>query len=709
MAQGPAIPHRLCKNCVQFWKSATCLHFTAADLSRGEPGAPEMPQHLLHSNRYLEIKTGADDGCHFCSIIVGTCSGCTGRPALHNSSTGLHNESKRAKLEDPLYISIQILNESEGSFLLDLFACQQSQTFSHDQILNESPLRLLPQKEYTNVQGSAVFEGVNVSRLMKTTFSDTTSDLIRDWLHQCQSTHESCRLWLNTPGLEAARPRRLLDLNTPDGADHVKLIDNDAGIDRSYCALSYTWGISRTYLLTSSNLSSFQDGIKVSELPKTIQDVIEVTRRMGISYLWVDALCIMQDRTPEGTLDWKQQTGIMNLIFSGSILTIAASEAFGADEGFIQPRNPLCQTTLSLHLDVDQLRYDVVPPCTPHCVLHSFNNANYHLDSRSWVLQERLLSPRTAHFTKNFVHLECKSSFSCEGAHEYGSNCHHQGLSAKNTTDIFSFLGPGKLPDFLVDYFLSSWAGIIRKYSATNMSHPEDRLVALAGLASQLQGNFQLTPTFGLWKQYLLRGMLWYLRLGFGVFSGLGVLRPGRAPSWSWACLDINGPQILVETCLSVELVATILVMPETFAFDQFVPLHEDDSRYSVKISAPFKSGVPSNAPDPEASSSLAMRRSIRTHPTCTSFLHPQCPFHPDYDLSPDLRLYSVLIGRGGDGIRNDMLELGLVLTPVLGHPRQYRRVGYFHHSMRHQKDGPMHVPLASIFDGCEPQQVEII
>ena len=678
MAEGLATPHRLCKSCVQFWKSATCLTFTAAQLSGGQAGAPEMPQHLLHSTQYLQIKQGADNGCHFCSIIFGTCSGCTGRPALHDSDTGLHDESKLAKLEEPLYISFQILNESEGSFLMSLFACQQTEIVSHDQIISQYPLRALPNKENTSVHGNAGIEEANVSRLMKTTFSNATSELIRNWLHLCQATHESCRLWLETPRQKTARPRRLLDLATSNGFDQIRLIDNDAAIERPYCALSYTWGISKTYLLTSTSLSSFRSGIEVSELPKTIRDVIEVTRGIGIQYLWIDAICIMQDDTPESRADWLQQATIMNLIFSGSVLTIAASEAYGADEGFIQARNPLCQTTLRLNLDIDHLFFDVVPPCTPHCVLHSFSNANYHLDTRSWVLQERLLSPRTVHFTKNFVHLECKSSFSCEGAHEYKSNCHHEGLSAKNTTDIFSFLGLGELPGFLVDYFLSSWAKIVQKYSATNMSREEDRLVALAGLASQLKGNFQLTPTFGLWKEYFLRGMLWYLRLGYSVFSGLGVLRPGRAPSWSWACLHINGPQILVESCLSVELVATLLVLPERFEFNQFVPLHEYDSRYAVKLTAPFKSGVSSNAPEPESSSSLAMPKSIRTHPTCFNDLHPECPFHPDYELPPDIQLCSILIGRGGDGIRNDMLELGLVLTPVLGHPGRYRRVGYF-------------------------------
>jgi hypothetical protein len=234
----------------------------------------------------------------------------------------------------------------------------------------------------------------------------------------------------------------------------------------------------------------------------------------------------MQDgNNPEGLSDWEEQASIMNAIFSGSILTIAASETFGADEGFIQPRDPLRQTILNLSFDVDDLLYDVVPPCTPHCSLHSFNNAQYHLDTRSWVIQERMLSPRTIHFTKNFVHLECKSFLTCEGSQDllkYESNCHHRGPGAKNTSDIFSCLGFGELPEFLVEFFLDSWHKIVRKYSATNLSRSTDLLIALAGLASELRGSLQLTPTFGLWKEYLLRGMLWYLRLGQGVPSERG-------------------------------------------------------------------------------------------------------------------------------------------------------------------------------------------
>jgi hypothetical protein len=266
-------PDRLCDNCILFWKSATCLRFPAAQLSGGEPGAPEMPQHLFHSAQYLEIKTGADNGCHFCSIILGICSGCT----------GLHDQSTQPNLDEPLYGSIQILNELEGSFSISLFACQQSQVIKHEQILNQSTLRLIPTKEKTNLPDHDNIEEGNLSRLTKSTFSNATANLIRNWLDQCQTMHKTCQPLPKISGqVKTARPRRLLDLTAQKESDHIRLIDNDTSIERSYCTLSYSWGFSQPYLMTSTNLSSFHQGIKVSDLPQTIQDAIKVTRSVGV-------------------------------------------------------------------------------------------------------------------------------------------------------------------------------------------------------------------------------------------------------------------------------------------------------------------------------------------------------------------------------------------------------------------------------------------
>lgn len=123
-----ARPHVLCSHCKSFWERATCLSFTFGELAKGGEDVPSMPQHLLHCHHRAEIKSAALSGCHFCSIIVGSVTGCTGD----------HADRRFFDDDDPIYISLDIFNQAEGTFLMTLFPC------SHDMVLNNYPLRLCP-------------------------------------------------------------------------------------------------------------------------------------------------------------------------------------------------------------------------------------------------------------------------------------------------------------------------------------------------------------------------------------------------------------------------------------------------------------------------------------------------------------------------------------------------------------------------------------
>src|SRR2546421_7748771 len=120
--------------------------------------------------------------------------------------------------------------------------------------------------------------------------SDQCLELAKSWLKECER-HEQCRTenWKQDPTF-FHWPTYLIDVNVPRIVKHSTLARPGR-----YVALSYVWGKNQTYVLTKETLSEKCTSLDTSRLPKTILDAMEVTRRLDYSYLWVDALCIVQD------------------------------------------------------------------------------------------------------------------------------------------------------------------------------------------------------------------------------------------------------------------------------------------------------------------------------------------------------------------------------------------------------------------------------
>ena len=71
-------------------------------------------------------------------------------------------------------------------------------------------------------------------------------------------------------------------------------------------------------MTTKSNLTSHLSNIDLDELPPAIQDAIRLTRLLGLRYIWIDALCIIQDDRD----DWTREASKMHKVYTQSTLTI---------------------------------------------------------------------------------------------------------------------------------------------------------------------------------------------------------------------------------------------------------------------------------------------------------------------------------------------------------------------------------------------------
>ncbi|KAL8726181.1 MAG: hypothetical protein Q9181_006152 [Wetmoreana brouardii] len=87
------------------------------------------------------------------------------------------------------------------------------------------------------------------------------------------------------------------------------------------------------------------NGISLSDLPTVVRDAVTVTRRCGIQYLWVDAICICQDDEQE----WESEAAAMAGVYGGSVFTISALSSPDANTKFLKARDPHAVPTGAPH------------------------------------------------------------------------------------------------------------------------------------------------------------------------------------------------------------------------------------------------------------------------------------------------------------------------------------------------------------------------
>ena len=135
------------------------------------------------------------------------------------------------------------------------------------------------------------------------------------------SGHENCQ-----PALKGVLPTRVIDCQDPSSP---RLYVSSPGTCNYYVALSYVWGEDQPYKTTTANLSAYSRSIDCAVLPQTILDAIKCTRSLGLRFLWVDALCILQDSDE----DKGRELVRMRNIYRNAYVTIIAATAPRASGG----------------------------------------------------------------------------------------------------------------------------------------------------------------------------------------------------------------------------------------------------------------------------------------------------------------------------------------------------------------------------------------
>lgn len=225
------------------------------------------------------------------------------------------------------------------------------------------------------------------------TDSETTFTTLKQWIDDCVQHHPGCRKVQSHPN----RPKRLLHL----GNNAIALIDNP-GVGLKYACLSHCWGATPMFKTTKATLEEYKRNVPLSALSRNFQDAVGTCRRLGVFYLWIDSLCIVQDDTD----DWRLHAAQMADIYEHGLLTIAATRARdGSDGCFSRTEEAYMGKEIPGYSGLFVRKH-----------VRDFNsNASAPLFSRAWTYQELKLSPRLIHFVDGEVMWQCKRGVRQEG------------------------------------------------------------------------------------------------------------------------------------------------------------------------------------------------------------------------------------------------------------------------------------------------------
>ncbi|KAK0641804.1 heterokaryon incompatibility protein-domain-containing protein [Cercophora newfieldiana] len=445
----------------------------------------------------IREKASASSPCRLCQEIALS----MGAKADGSRITGIRRRGKRPKTA--LSSELEVYTEHEGG---EVGLPKGELYLTAEEADTVSPVLVGSHQPLSNVGAPALFNAVHTR------------------LDECRQSHKhaACR-----DGEVPQFPSRVIDVSPGTPGVAARLVTTKGlSVQADYLCLSYCWGGPQRITATRASLPSLERSIPVNELGRAIQDAITTTRMMGFKYLWVDALCIVQDDAQ----NIQAEIGQMGRIYTDAFAVIVAAGSSASTECFLyedrgqewkqflegysfpiqRPTGPITNVQLVAARNVAARRVGQEP-----------------LDTRAWALQESMLARRKVVFSTYDVFTECRTEL---------------GLKPLRRSFVKGYFYRNPSPNLLLDFSPSSkigrvWSQILLCYTERQMTNPEDRLNAFQGITDAIGGRFDGNFHFGI-------ALAWPVTLGWRSRAP-EQSRSSRAPTWSWGCL--NCPVKLVD------------------------------------------------------------------------------------------------------------------------------------------------------------------
>ncbi|PMD42787.1 HET-domain-containing protein [Hyaloscypha variabilis F] len=374
--------------------------------------------------------------------------------------------------------------------------------------LNQARPLMLP----CGFQMKAPDSSVNRSTVLRGRVVDSQVDnsLLLKWIKMCPEFHGSicapARILDETDNLKM----RVIDIE--------RLCIVDLPRDAEYVALSYVWGNAQQQLLLLENLEELTQPFGIREiagkLPKTIRDAMNLVEQLGQRFLWVDAMCIIQD----DPVDLDVQIQHMNVVYGCATLTVVAASGSDSNAG-LPGLNSNSRKLLAIDQEIQGVRLITSLPDFTRSLGDSV------WDSRGWTMQEKVLSKHLLIFTEYQIFYHCNSATWCEDAIWESQDPYIQlspGIdisspdNASRALPHHSFTGLRKYSHFVTDY------------RSRQLSYQSDALNAFMGALTALGRELNTSFIWGLPESAFNDTLLWRSPIQ------KASLRREQFPSWTW-------------------------------------------------------------------------------------------------------------------------------------------------------------------------------
>ncbi|KAJ4304969.1 hypothetical protein N0V90_000497 [Kalmusia sp. IMI 367209] len=347
--------------------------------------------------------------------------------------------------------------------------------------------------------------------------------LIKSWIKACERDHKD-QFDMPESSLDFVNASRFRDLHNPSNRRRtihvIDLLEKCISViepSTRYAVLSYVWGAAEQLRLLTSNYSDLTSKGSLemdhygARIPRTIRDAMELTVRLGERFLWVDALCLVQDGP-----NFAEEVLRMDRVYSEAIWCLVAGSAQDANTPLSRVRNE--GETQRTYQHIETVRGKTLAVMLPSLAVYLHST---RWNTRAWTYQESVLSARL------LIVADAQTYFTCHHGFAF-----YEDRAFEFSVKQASYRPEGHIYGVQHQSNLEVYAGAVSGYTSRQLSFPEDAIKAFSGILSKLQVSFRGKFLFGLPSTELDQALLWYPirdhlrrkdRKGEDLF-----------PSWSW-------------------------------------------------------------------------------------------------------------------------------------------------------------------------------